>query len=136
MIKQRNVSCFIAAWLALIVSDALAADAGTVLFARGEVTAEREPPVPLAKGDSVLDDDTVATGDASRAQLLLLDGAKIAIRPNSRLRIDEYVFQGAPATETGQGRIRRSPPVPQMSTRARRARRNGGAGWPISPNCP
>ena len=100
MIKQRNVSCFIAAWLALIVSDALAADAGTVLFARGEVTAEREPPVPLAKGDSVLDDDTVATGDASRAQLLLLDGAKLAIRPNSRLRIDEYVFQGAPATET------------------------------------
>lgn len=77
-----------------ILNVAVAADAGTVMFAAGEVTAEREPSIALAKGDIVLDNDIVATGDASRAQLLLLDGAKIAIRPNSRLRIDEFVFQG------------------------------------------
>lgn len=74
---------------------AFAADAGTVMFTAGEVTAERNPAIALAKGDTVLDDDIVATGDASRAQLLLLDGAKIALRPNSRLRIDEFVFQGS-----------------------------------------
>ncbi len=77
---------------------AIADEAGSVIFARGTVTAERQPPVLLTKGDAVQDNDTVATGDASRAQLLLTDGAKIAIRPNSRLRIDEYIFAG---TETG-----------------------------------
>jgi hypothetical protein len=71
---------------------ALATDAGTVLFATGSVAADREPVVNLAKGDAILDNDTISTGDASRAQLLMLDGAKIAIRPNSQLRIDEYTY--------------------------------------------
>jgi len=90
----------LAAIVALIVfaDVAVADDAGSVIFARGAVTAERQPPVPLAKGDIVQDNDTVTTGDASRAQLQLTDGAKIAIRPNSRLRIDEYIFAGR---ETG-----------------------------------
>lgn len=72
-----------------------AAEAGSVLFAAGDVTALRQPPVPLAKGDAVMDDDTVQTGEASRAQILLRDGAKIALRPETRLRIDEYAFAGA-----------------------------------------
>ena len=71
---------------------ALAADAGAVLFATGSVMADREPPVALAKGDAVLDNDTISTAAASRAQLLMIDGAKIAIRPNSVLRIDEYAY--------------------------------------------
>ena len=84
----------------LLVSPAAFGDeAGTVVFARGDVTAERTPPVALAKGDSVEDDDTIATGEASRAQLLMIDGAKIAIRPSSRLRIDEYSHT-APAAAT------------------------------------
>lgn len=72
-----------------------AADAGTVTFASGSVSAERQPAEALARGDTVLVEDFVITGDASRAQLQMIDDAKIAIRPNSRLRIDEYVF--APA---------------------------------------
>jgi hypothetical protein len=75
----------------------VADDAGNVIFAKGSVSAEREPPVPLAKGDTVLTEDTVVTGDASRAQLLMLDGAKIAIRPNSRLTIVEFVYESAPS---------------------------------------
>lgn len=67
-------------------------DAGTVIFATGSVSAERETPVELAKGDAVLVQDTVVTGEASRAQLLMIDGAKIAIRPNSRLKIEEYAY--------------------------------------------
>jgi len=86
----------IAAMLALFVhSLVLAADAGSVLFATGPVTAAREPAVALAKGDTVLTEDTITTGTAARAQLLMVDGAKIAIRPNSQLRIDDYVY--APA---------------------------------------
>lgn len=91
----------------LLAGAALAADAGSVIFARGTVFAERQPSVPLTKGDPVLERDTVATGDASRAQIQLTDGAKIAIRPNSRLRIDEYVFAGQ---ETGD------PDSPVVST--------------------
>lgn len=95
-------SCFARTLLALLGATlpgiAAAADAGTVLFASGSVTAEREPAIALNKGDLVLDNDTIVTGDASRAQLLMVDAAKIAIRPNSVLRIDEYTYQEAAAT--------------------------------------
>ena len=81
---------------------AIGQEAGSVLFAKGEVSAEREPPVALQKGDNVLQGDTVVTGAASRAQLLMLDGAKVAIRPDSRLSIDEYAYTppGSDATVT------------------------------------
>jgi len=74
----------------LVSPAALGDEAGTVVFAKGDVSAERTPPVALAKGDRVEDDDTITTGEASRAQLLMIDGAKIAIRPSSRLRVEEY----------------------------------------------
>ncbi len=83
----------------LISSAASGDEAGNVVFAKGDVTAERTPPVALAKGDAVEDDDTIATGEASRAQLLMIDGARIAIRPSSRLRIAEYSYT-APAAAT------------------------------------
>lgn len=100
---QRMLKFFLTAVTALLSAEmAVAAEAGSVIFAIGDVSAERQLPVPLAKGDAVMDDDTVATGDASRAQLLLNDGAKIAIRPNSRLRIDEYRFDGG---NNGAGQV-------------------------------
>ena len=71
--------------------------AGKVIFAKGSVSAERTPPEALAKGDPILVNDTVVTGEAARAQLLMLDGAKIAVRPNSRLLIEEFLYpKGAP----------------------------------------
>lgn len=73
-------------------------DAGSVLFSKGTVTAQRDTVIALAKGDGVQSSDTIATGDASRAQLLMIDGAKIAIRPNSAIRIDEYSYAAAAAT--------------------------------------
>ena len=85
-------------------AEAQTTDAGSVLFATGPVTAERAPPVALAKGDIVFVGDTVATGEAARAQLLMLDGAKVAIRPNSRFRIEEFIYSG-PDVEAGQAVI-------------------------------
>lgn len=94
---------FSLAFLSLLLPGlAAAADAGSILFTKGSVTAERVPAVKLAKGDTVLDDDTIATGDASRAQLLMIDGAKIAIRPNSVVRIDEYAYAESNATVVTQ----------------------------------
>lgn len=78
--------------LNLLAVTAMAQDAGTVLFATSGVTAEREPPVALVKGDAVRVQDTVVTDDAARAQLLMVDGAKIALRPGTRLKIEEYSF--------------------------------------------
>lgn len=79
--------------LVAFAAPAIAQDtAGEVLFATGQVSALRAPPVALAKGDNVLVSDTVQTGAASRAQLLMIDGARIAIRPESQLRIDEYRY--------------------------------------------
>ena len=77
-----------------------AIEAGSVIFARGSVSAERDPAVLLAKGDAVLVADAIVTGEAARAQLLMLDGAKVAIRPNSRLLIEEYLYaSGEPVPE-------------------------------------
>ncbi len=72
-----------------------AQESGTVSFASGDVSAERQPAIALAKGDAILRSDAVITGVASRAQLLMSDGAKIAIRPDSRIVIDEYVYAAA-----------------------------------------
>lgn len=83
-------------------TELVAADAGSVLFSKGSVTAERDTAVNLVKGDAVLATDTVTTGDASRAQLLMIDGAKIAIRPNSEVRIDEYSYAAAAPTVVEQ----------------------------------
>jgi len=90
MMKIRTALLPVAAAL-LAAPSVMAAEAGSVLFTRGDVTAERQPPVAIAKGDSVLEEDAIVTGAVSRAQLLMLDGAKIAIRPESRLVIEEYV---------------------------------------------
>ncbi|MCZ6716628.1 MAG: FecR family protein, partial [Gammaproteobacteria bacterium] len=77
-----------------------AIEAGKAIFVKGPVSAEREPPVPLAKGDAVLVADTIVTGEAARAQLLMLDGAKVAIRPNSRFLIEEFLYpSGEPVPE-------------------------------------
>jgi len=95
----------VAACLALLAMPAatLAAEAGSVAFVAGTVTAERTPPEALAKGAIVFEDDDIVTDTASRAQLVMIDGAKIAIRPSSRISIDEYAFaaaQPAPAVTT------------------------------------
>ena len=86
----------------LCAGSALAEDAGQVIFAKGSVTAELEPRVELSKGDAILVNDTIATGVSSRAQFLMIDGAKIAMRPNSRLRIEEYAFQSGETAVPGQ----------------------------------
>lgn len=96
---------FQALWLIfamLLANIATGQDAGEVIFVTGSVTAEREPPVALAKGDRVLVQDTIATGAASRVQLLMIDGARIAIRPLSRLRIEEYAFPSGEGAAPGQ----------------------------------
>jgi hypothetical protein len=73
------------------LSDAAgAAPAGKALFVAGPVTNERAGRTSaLTTGAELAVGDLIATGAAARAQLLMLDGARVAMRANSRLRVDE-----------------------------------------------
>jgi hypothetical protein len=97
------------AWLALaaaallLVADLAVAAAGKVLFVSGTVQVERGTPRPLAAGDPIEVGDVIITGDASRAQLLMADGAKVALRAGTRFRIDAMSLPGS-VTAPGQAR--------------------------------
>ncbi|MDH3768876.1 MAG: FecR family protein [Gammaproteobacteria bacterium] len=79
-------------------------DSGQVLFVAGRVTAERDDIVVLKKADRVFEKDVIVTADRSRGQLLMKDGAKIALRPETRFLIEEY-FQAGDELEQPDGSI-------------------------------
>jgi len=82
--------------LAMSATGLQAADSSATLVAsRGEVKAvtsgvERS----MTQGDSVYVEDQVTTGDRSFAILQFIDGAKVTVRPNSKIMIEQYVFNG------------------------------------------
>jgi hypothetical protein len=49
----------------------------------------------LGQGDVVYVSDKVVTGDKSFAVLQFIDGAKVTVRPNSTVTIEEYAYTGA-----------------------------------------
>jgi len=90
---SRRFRTFIPA-LALALAAPMAAPAalaaaGKALFVSGAVTVEGKSKKDLKVGDPVELGDTVVTGERSRAQLLMADGARIALRASSRFRVDE-----------------------------------------------
>ncbi len=90
---------------ALLLAIAMAApaggaEAGKLLFVAGPVTLERTPPVALAAGDTVQAGDVVVTGEKARAQLLMNDGARIALRSGTRYRIDQFALPSAVGAPT------------------------------------
>lgn len=77
---------------------AQAATVGRTLVAAGQVSAARSGQnIPLVAGSPVETGDTVNSGDNSNAQIRMLDGTVLAVRPNTSLRVDDYRFnQGGP----------------------------------------
>lgn len=73
---------------------ALAAQAGKVVFVAGSVTLEAGGQ-PLRRGAALNTGDTVVTAAGARAQLLMGDGARIALRSGSRFRIDAFELGAA-----------------------------------------
>ena len=76
------------------------ATAGTVLFVSGPVTVERPAPIELKKGDAVEVGDVIVTGEKARAQLLMNDGARIALRSASRFKVDAFQLPAAVGAPT------------------------------------
>lgn len=79
---------------------AAGAEAGKLLFVAGSVALERTPPVALKQGDTIQSGDVIVTGEKSRAQILMNDGARVALRAASRYRVDEFSLPGAVGAPT------------------------------------
>jgi hypothetical protein len=68
--------------------------AGQAIFVHDvvwRITAD-ETKLPLNKGDSVYESDTITTGKKGSAQLVMSDGAYLSIRPNTSIRLDVYHY--------------------------------------------
>src|SRR5688500_6033271 len=77
--------------LAMFAGPAVSA-AGKVLLVSGTVSVEGRNSRALKAGDAVEIGDTVVTDEQSRVQLLMADGARIALRASSQFRIDELAL--------------------------------------------
>jgi hypothetical protein len=76
--------------LALIFSQSALAQAGRILFVSGDATLLRGASLPMAKGMLLEEGDTIVTGGDGRVQMLMSDGDRIAVRPNSRFTIEVF----------------------------------------------
>jgi|GEM_PF-2535485 len=83
--------------LLLVAPSATAAEAGKALFVFGDVklVSAKGKRVSLQKNGVLAEGDTVITGNKARAQLLMSDNTKIALRPNSEFVIDAFRYQAS-----------------------------------------
>lgn len=75
-------------FLAVLFPCVALAQAGQVIFVKGNVSLATG--AVLTKGTVVSEGDEIVTGADGYAQLLMRDGDRIALRPNSRFRIETY----------------------------------------------
>jgi hypothetical protein len=84
---------------------ALAQDIGTIRFAAGTVEVVRGAErIPAARGTAVRQGDSVVTGAASTAQLVMVDNALISMRAGTTLSLERYQFDTA-GTGAGEALI-------------------------------
>jgi hypothetical protein len=86
--------------MAVSAANAAEESSGMVVASRGEVSAmvngdSRE----LKQGDFVFVNDEIMTGDRSFAVLQFTDGAKVTVRPDSKLVIETYLYAGNDSDE-------------------------------------
>lgn len=99
---MKTTSKFLIVWgvtaacLILSVKATYAVVAGQVQFVIGNVQITTMGGVtrPLIKGDAVNEGDAVSTALASSAQIKMKDGGFVAIRPDTRMKFDKFVFNG------------------------------------------
>lgn len=90
------LTILLATALALLGQTAYAGVAGHVQFVNGQVqitNAAKQTRI-LQKGDAVHESDTVITSRNASVQIRMMDGGLIAVRPDSQLKFDSFVFSG------------------------------------------
>ena len=91
MNKPALSALFITLHFSAVMSSQASAVAGRVLYASGPNSVERDgPTVGLSKGSYVFEGDTIHTGMRGRLQLQMVDGARIAVRPNTSFAVVDY----------------------------------------------
>lgn len=93
-VLMRNLLRMLLLGLSLLAPSAAFAVAGKVAALNGQITVAHASGVAQAVkvGDAVDKGDTVSAGPNSWAVLSMQDGASLTLRPNAKLRIDDYVF--------------------------------------------
>lgn len=84
------------ACLAGISQSAYAAVAGHVQFVSGnvEITNPAGQTRQAQKGDAVSEGDTLTSAPSASAQIKMQDGGFVAVRPDTKLKFDQFVFVG------------------------------------------
>lgn len=97
MNNPKNIAACVSILLLAISQTVNAATAGSVQFVNGKVYISNAATQSrmLKKGDPVLESDTVTTSQDSSAQIKMRDGGFIAIRPDSKLKFDSFIFSGS-----------------------------------------
>lgn len=75
---------------------AYAGVAGHAQFVNGQVllSSTNGQSKPLQKGDAVSEGDTLTSATAASAQIRMQDGGLVAVRPDTQLKFDQFVFNG------------------------------------------
>ena len=96
MLKYKTILVVCTAVLSAFATQAFADEAkGLVVASRGTVIAtsngeSRE----LKQGDEIFVTDEILTAPKSFAVLQFLDGAKVTVKPDSEIVIEDYVYNG------------------------------------------
>ena len=96
---QNRLSVLATRWLAtltlaLFATMALAAgEAGQVKTVKGSAHVERDgKQIPATAGMTILESDTLVTGDDGSLGVTMTDNCLLSVGPNSTLAIDKYAF--------------------------------------------
>jgi hypothetical protein len=92
----KNHLLFAIIYTLLLSTHGRADDAiGMTLVSRGDVEViSAGEPRPLGRGDFLAEKDEIVVGDRSFAVLQFVDGAKLSLRPDSSLIIEQYRYTG------------------------------------------
>lgn len=98
---MKILSKVVLCWIGVLVlatnsSSVYAAIAGRVQFVQGKVQLTTSTGVTHAvrKGDAVNEGDTLVSAQTASAQIRMMDGGIIAMRPDTKLKIDRFSFDG------------------------------------------
>lgn len=96
MNSQKITAVLLLAMGLAVSSNVWSAQAGLVQFVNGDVELTTAAGVSHAahKGDPVNEGDTITSAKAASAQIKMQDGGFIAVRPDTKLKFDQFVFSG------------------------------------------
>ena len=108
MKKQNIVSSILMVSILILAFPSFAfASAGKVIYVIGKVLVVNESGEEsrIKRSDELNQGDTVITNERSQLQIRMDDGTLLAIRPNSKFKVDEYVYQDNVETDKTHYRL-------------------------------